>query len=165
MKDLEPIITLRVEIENDVAALRRIRERIKTSPDALGSLTPEDPVLAATAFEIHNYYGVSENLMRRVAVAFENALDPGEWHKQLLGRMSLNIEGIRPALFDPDLRGRLDEIRKFRHFFRNAYDRRLDPRKVAEVLEVLRTTHDSWTSSTSRFLAWLGELARGMKEA
>ena len=160
MKDREAILTLRTEITGDASALSHIAERLTTSPESLRTLSPCDPIVAAVSFEIHNYYCVSENLMRRVATAFENALDPREWHRQLLSRMSLEIEAVRPALIDAALRQKLDELRKFRHFFRNAYDRRLDPLRVAEVLEDCMEVHRAWIPSIQRFQGWLGELAQ-----
>lgn len=165
MKELEPLLVLKTEIENDLCALNRIVERLKTSPQALAAMAPDDPHVPAVAFEIHNHYSVSENLMRRVATAFENALDPREWHKQLLGRMALDIPGVRPALLDPELRDRLDELRKFRHFFRNAYDRPLDAKKVAENLEILLAAHVPWIRSARAFLSWIDQLADRLRRS
>jgi malonyl CoA-acyl carrier protein transacylase len=165
MPSLEAIITLQRELANDVLALGRVAGKIAMTPDRLRAAASSDSSVTAAAFELHNYYSVSENLMRRVAVAFENALDPGEWHRQLLGRMCLDIPGIRPALMDTAVRARLDELRKFRHFFRNAYDRHLDPAKVAEILEVQLRMHETWVRCIERFMAWLGDLARRLGES
>ena len=163
MSDLEAIITLRAELVNDAAALVRVLERIRTAPEKLRTLSSPDSSVAAAAFEIHNYYSVSENLMRRVAVAFENALDPTTWHKHHVARMSLEIPGIRPALVDPGLRARLDELRKFRHFFRNIYDRQLIPGKVADILDLLLGAHGPWRKAIERFSGWLDDLANRMR--
>lgn len=159
MKDPEALLVLGREIENDVLALERIAERLRVPPERVASLASSDPVVAAVAFEIHNYYSVCENLMRRVAMAFENALDRSAWHRQLLARMALDIPGVRPALIVPEVRDRLDELRRFRHFFRNAYDRPLDPKKVAANLELTQATHGPWLGSIRGFLSWLGELS------
>ncbi len=163
MKNFEAVLVLKRELENDLAALERIYRRIALSPDRVGALEASDPAVAATAFEIHNYYSVSENLMRRVAVAFENALEPSEWHKQLLSRMSLEIPGVRPALLGHELRDLLGELRKFRHFFRNVYDRVLDPKKVAANLEILRSAHELWGEAIRRFVSWLDDLAARLR--
>jgi hypothetical protein len=165
MRGLESILTLRTEMANDVSALCRIKERLKVSAQGLRALSPSDPVVAATAFELHNYYCVFENLMRRIATTFENALDPGEWHKQLMARMSLDIDGIRPALLDPPLRDRLDELRKFRHFFRNVYDRQLNPGKIADMLEILMAADGILLARIRRFLDWLDDLGKRLAES
>ena len=163
MKDPEALLVLGREIENDVLALERIVERLDAPPDRIAALASSDPVVAAVAFGIHNYYSVCENLMRRVATAFENALDRSAWHRQLLARMTLDIPGVRPALIEPEVRDRLDELRRFRHFFRNAYDRPLDPRRVAANLEVVQAIHGPWLRSIQGFLLWLGELVERLR--
>jgi hypothetical protein len=154
MPSPEALATLRREMANDLTALTAVAQKIRTTPERLRAEAPAAS-LVVVAFEIHNYYSVSENLMRRVAVAFENALDPTEWHKQLLARMALDIPGIRPALIDAPLRASLDELRKFRHFFRNAYDRELDRAKVADVLQIQIDTHGRWPGAIQRFMHWL----------
>ena len=47
--------------------------------------------------------------------------------------MSVEIPGVRAALVDAELQLELEEIRKFRHFFRNAYVLEFD---VARILEL-----------------------------
>lgn len=110
MKEREAVLVLKTEVEGDLSALQRIVAKIVIPPEALAALPSTEPTVAATAFEVHKYYSISENLMRRVARAFENALDPSEWHKHLLSRMALNIPGIRPALITGEIRGQLDEL-------------------------------------------------------
>jgi len=167
MRDVEGVLTLRSEAAGDVSALRRIVEKLRTPPEQLRVLSSSDPVVAATAFELHNYYCVCENLMRRVAAAFENALEPNAWHEQLLRRMSLDISDVRPALIDAALRAQLDELRTFRHFFRNAYDRPLHPGKVADMVVLLLAAHGPWLGAVQRFrMTWdlplpVGRTTRG----
>ena len=69
MRDGESVITLMTELANDLSALERIAERLKPPPAKLRVLPTSDPVVAAVAFELHNYYCVSENLTRRIATA------------------------------------------------------------------------------------------------
>ncbi len=44
--------------------------------------------------------------------------------------MTLDIEGVRPALFDIAFSRRVDELMRFRHLFRNLYKTPLIPEKV-----------------------------------
>ena len=69
----------------------------------------------------------------RIAKFFENSLDPSTWHRDLVGRMTLDIRGVRPALFAREATGPIEELRAFRRVFRNLCARRLDPAKVAAV--------------------------------
>ncbi len=63
--------------------------------------------LDSVAYQLHNYYGAVENLLKMVATAFENQIGMGgEWHRTLLLRMSQPVLGIRPAfLTEPTLDG------------------------------------------------------------
>lgn len=87
------------------------------------------------AYQLHNLYNAVEYLMEIVAKAFENSVtDLSRWHSQLLDRMGLQIDGIRPALFSGEVIGLLHELRAFRHFFRHAYGIPLDYVRVEQVL-------------------------------
>ena len=81
-------------------------------------------------------YNVIEQMALRVAKAFENNVDDERgWHTELLRRVSIRIEGVRPAFFPEDLRVSLQELRGFRHVFVHAYDLSLDPEKLGLVLK------------------------------
>lgn len=99
-------------------------------------LDPADPVpLESLAYQLHNLYSALEDLFEVVADTFENSvIDTSRWHSQLLQRMRLEIEGVRPALVSPELYPLLDELRAFRHFFRHAYQSRLAVERVRFVL-------------------------------
>ena len=57
------------------------------------------------AHHLARLYNVIEQMALRVAKAFENRIDDDAgWHAELIGRLSLEIEGVRPALFPADLR-------------------------------------------------------------
>jgi hypothetical protein len=72
----------------------------------------------------------------RLAKAFENHIsDERGWHTALLNRLSLEIEGVRPALLPQDLKVALTELRGLRHAFIHAYDLELNPQKLQPLLE------------------------------
>jgi hypothetical protein len=104
--------------------------------------------LEGCAFHLCRAFNVIEMLSQRVARAFENHIDnPSGWHAELIARLSLEIPGVRPALYPPELRQELKGMRSFRHVFSHAYDLQLDrdaltlvlkgSRKVAEALPLL----------------------------
>jgi len=87
-------------------------------------------------YQLHNLYCAFEDLFKIVADYFENTIeDRVKYHSELLRRMSIHIEGIRPSLLTDEAFGLLDGLRGFRHFFRHAYGYEIDPRKVKIVLE------------------------------
>jgi hypothetical protein len=84
---------------------------------------------------MHNLYCAFEDLFKLIAGFWENTLSAdGEFHVQLLKRMLLSIEDVRPALLsDPSYR-LLNELRGFRHVFRHAYNYGLDDERVNALL-------------------------------
>ncbi len=74
-----------------------------------------------------------ENYCLRISKFFENGLSQDAWHRELLRRMTLEIGDLRPALFDETTFLPVDELRSFRHLFRNLYARFLDPERTRLV--------------------------------
>lgn len=91
--------------------------------------------LDSMAYQLHNLYCAFERLFEVVAGFFENHVEGGRYHTDLLRRMRLEIEGIRPALISGEAFPLLDDLRRFRHFFRHAYAAELDVEKVAALVD------------------------------
>lgn len=97
--------------------------------DSGTSTSPAREVLALLAVDLHSYYTALESFIERALGCFEGRLPSSEASHSALLRAALRpIEGIRPAILRGESRGGLDELRRFRHFFRHAYalDLRLD---------------------------------------
>ena len=112
----------------------------------------------AVAYTLHNVYTALEAYFLRVAKFFENNLDGGGWHHQLISRMVLDIPGIRPALLSDDMTEGLDELRRFRHVFRNLYKSRLQPERVHWVQHYVESVVNLFAECHQRFVGWLDEL-------
>ncbi len=121
---------LSAELEADIAALQELQESNHRAFLRIQAGAEEDLDYAALGYTLHNIYNLMENSFYRIAKFFENNLRTDTWHKDLLRRMTLSIEGIRPAVLTPEAAERLDELRSFRHVFRNMYRKRLDPAKI-----------------------------------
>ncbi|MDP3177730.1 MAG: hypothetical protein Q8M76_07490 [Spirochaetaceae bacterium] len=135
------MVDLRLENE-------RARERIRSgASDRLD--------YAALAYTIHNIYCLMENCFLRIAKTFENHLDADAWHRDLVRRMSIPIEAIRPALLDDETAGAVDELRAFRHVFRNVYQNPLKPKKVLELDDTVADTVQAFTADCETFIATL----------
>ncbi|HHE47877.1 MAG TPA: hypothetical protein ENL11_02890 [Candidatus Acetothermia bacterium] len=122
-------------LKASIEAQRREIERIfaKIEERRHGKSVAE---LESLAYQLHNLYCAFEDLFRIVADFFENRIDDrARYHRELLWRMKVSIEGVRPALLSEESYRLLDSLRAFRHFFRHAYSYELDPRKVALVVE------------------------------
>ena len=82
------------------------------------------------AHHLCRMYNAFEQMGLRIAKVFENNIgDEQGWHSALLNRLSIKIDGIRPALIPADLKPPLRELKAFRHVFVHAYELELDPDK------------------------------------
>jgi hypothetical protein len=96
--------------------------------------------LIVLGVNLHAYYTAFETLLERVArLLDEEGPSCPACHRDLLLQMKIELPGLRPAVVAPELLRELEELRRFRHFFRNAYVLELDPDKTREHgLRVLR---------------------------
>jgi uncharacterized protein YutE (UPF0331/DUF86 family) len=127
----ERLSLLKASVEDQLRVIERIFAKIEERR------CPKNAVeLESLAYQLHNLYCAFEDLFRIIADFFENRIeDRARYHRELLWRMKLSIEGVRPALLSEESYRILDSLRAFRHFFRHAYSYDLDPRKVALVVE------------------------------
>ncbi len=116
------------------------------------------------AYTLHNAYSLMENYFLRVAKFFENEIGDASWHKDLLQRMTVRIEGTRPALLTPEEAEAIDELRGFRHLYRNLYERQIQPEKVAALQARFPAILFSFREAHSRFIRMLKEIAGALEE-
>ncbi len=118
---------------------------------------------AALGYTIHNIYGVMENYCLRIATFFENGLDRESWNKDLLRRMTLTVGDLRPAFIDDETLLLLDELRSFRHVFRNLYARPLDPERVGFVQAKVKPAFEAFLEAHAAYKSKLEAIARGLE--
>ena len=73
--------------------------------------------------------------------------------------MALEIRSVRPALLDDSLAVRIDELRAFRHVFRNVYQSSLDPGRVRALQERLPEVMEGFAGAHGRFLEQIRAVA------
>ena len=115
------------KIDKIASAFNEIESKLKLDDDLV---TPYDR--GAIGYLLHNFYSGCENIFRSIGRFFENDLEPQSWHRDLLKRMKISIEGYRPRVIDDALFILLDDFRAFRHKFRHSYsfETRLGKRKT-----------------------------------
>ena len=86
---------------------------------------------------------------------FENQVKGGRYHTDLLRRMEIEIKGIRPALLSSDTYEMLDELRRFRHFFRHAYTAKLDADRIGKLVQTAARLIEPFQQDMNRFLEQL----------
>lgn len=161
MKNADAVEQLRAELKQDYEIIelnytknREMTQRIAAS----GEL--DEYEYAALGYTLHNLYNALEAYFLRIAKFFENNLDEAEWHRSLVRRMTLEISGVRPALYDRQFASQVDELMRFRHLFRNLYQAPLQPEKVDfanrsadGLLDAFRGYHEEFDSFLRRLKA------------
>ena len=92
--------TLASELEADVAV-------VVAAIDLAGRRCAEETPSGhdSAAYHLSRGYHVIEQMALRVAKVFENNVDDERgWHTELIRRLSIRIEGVRPPLFTDELR-------------------------------------------------------------
>lgn len=85
---------------------------------------------------IHDYYSCLEKLFEEIFLRLKEDLPDGKtYHKDLLIRAVTPLSGLRPAIINKDLFQHLDELRGFRHVFRNLYRYQLNTEKLLSTIE------------------------------
>ena len=95
-----------------------------------------------------------------IARFFENGLGPQSWHRDLLKRMNLEINGFRPKLIDEALYRLLDDFRAFRHKFRHLYSFELDWERECIVAGKFPETVKKFKRQVNGFLKKLEQVDR-----
>lgn len=139
---------LQTELQADLVALtaradeaRSLRERW----EATGTINR--PELVLIAVNLHAWYTAAEAAYDRIARLLDQTVPEGSsWHVDLLAQMRIEVPGLRPAVIPPEVLRDMHELRRFRHFFRNAYVLDLDPAKIADRVSELLRARDPVTS-------------------
>ena len=109
--DLQRLIA---ELQDDARQLEQLCATNGRAMERIAAGANDYLDYAALGYTIHNIYAVMENGCLRVAKLFENNLADPSWHRDLLDRMKLTIEGVRPAFLDEETYLLLDQLRAFR---------------------------------------------------
>ncbi|TVR94506.1 MAG: hypothetical protein EA428_00315 [Spirochaetaceae bacterium] len=158
MSDSDRLRLLRAQLEDDYQFIDESARRHTDTVVRARHAQDDEMATTAVAYLVHNVYTAFEGYFLRVAKHFENSLDDAAWHKELIDRMKIAIPGIRPALITPDLVEPLDELRRFRHLFRNMYKSRLRKDRVNEVSEIASQVVQEFEQCHKTFADWIDTL-------
>lgn len=138
-------------IVHELEAIARLCEEARIE---LSRQAPSPRVLGSV---LHDFYTCCERVFKRIVSEINGAFYQGDaWHKELLYRMTIPVEGVRPAVITSEVAAELDEYLAFRQVFRNIYgfelkgDRvlrlsrnleQIDPRFEREARAFLRALH------------------------
>ena len=152
MRERADFSRLIAELQADILNLRENQAKNAKAQRRIEEGAQDELDWAAAGYTIHNLYNSIENYFLRIAKFFENVLSPDTWHRDLISRMTLDIQDVRPALIDRDTSALVHELRAFRHVFRNIYQAELDPQKVALIQAKVPDTLRRLYSAHERYL-------------
>lgn len=120
------------EMEVDCAVAR------DAADNAAQRVSEETPGhLEACAYELARFYNSVERMLERICEEFENHFEKrGDYHEKLLQRLSLRLDGIRPAFIPANELAELRELKGFRHVMRHAYDLTLRENRLSELARI-----------------------------
>ena len=151
---------IKAQIQEIAGIYTRIEDRTKWGTDLNLSPSPNrnKAAMESVGYQLHNLYCAFEDLFKIVAETFENHIqDKRKYHQELLKRMAISIEGVRPRLLSQECFLLLDNLRSFRHLFRHAYSYELDERKLKIVLEDAFTLRRIYPTEVTVFLNSFGK--------
>ena len=141
------------EIEKELQNLNDLRvelERIK----------PEKEIVfkRSKGSILHDFYNCCERIFKRIAIEMNGGYEDTEkWHKSLLYRMTIPIEGLRPRVLSDELAADLDEFLAFRHLFRNIYGFELKGDRIDTLTEKFEGVVDRFRKEIEDFVVFLKE--------
>jgi hypothetical protein len=153
-------------LQRDQGTATAVHARLRVAVERVRS-TGDDPVaVAAVALYLQNLYTALEALLLRIAADLDGSVPAGdEWHRELLGQMTLEISGVRPLLLDSRLHADLDLMRRFRHVVRHAYAADYDWREMQPVLDAaersMQALPDAVAQLVNTILTVIDECERG----
>jgi hypothetical protein len=128
--DSKTALTLSAFIRSALTAIERIENHV--SQFDLVNLSPAE--LDSLGYSLHNIFNALENCFEQNSLSFENHVhDLTRWHRELLGKMFLDIPSLRPAVLPEQLRSLLADLLGFRHLFRHSYELKLDEAKTVAL--------------------------------
>ncbi len=146
-------------LKADIIADLEVISDIYAAINRYGTVPASEEQLIVVAYYLHNLYCAFESIFQRIAEVFGNQIsDRTGWHADLLRRMALNVEGVRPRLLCDRAYDGLDELRRFRHLFRGAYRLHLDAERLELVYKKARALEQVYQNDIERFMAFLDGL-------
>jgi hypothetical protein len=147
------------DVEIELEELREEVNRLEKKIELYRITEPVDAEIAdshmrAMASFVHDIYTGIEKLLEGIVKYFDGQLPVGEdWHRKLLARAASSNEPARPAIISTDLSIILDDLRGFRHVFRNRYLSNLIPKKVDDLADETVRAFRMLDADIRRFIA------------
>jgi hypothetical protein len=160
----EPTVVLKQHVLKHLAVLDRIEHFYDdyVAHIDVSRRSTTDAIVVADV--LNNYYTCLETVFLRISEYFENSLDSARWHQDLLEKMTLRIEGVRPQVVSDEAAPILQELLRFRHFCRYYLEFDYDWDRLAFLQKKLAQVRPLIRRDLAAFLAFLDQLSASGSE-
>jgi Ni,Fe-hydrogenase III large subunit len=128
------------DIDADMKLIRKELDGIKRKLLRLKTETDHENIdshTKAVAASLHSIYSGYENILERIIRAIDGDTPLGtQYHVMLLKRAMNVIDGVRPAILAAETFRLLDELRTYRHKFRNIYLYLLSTGRIVDLAQI-----------------------------
>lgn len=135
-------------LKKEISSIERKLERLKTEKDA-ENIDSHNKAIAAS---LHSIYSGYEGVIERIIRAVDGEVPIGaQYHILLLKRAMTTIEGVRPPIISLETFRLLDELRTYRHKFRNIYLYLLSTERIKNLARTGIQSFHSFEKDISAF--------------
>lgn len=142
------LILLKKEANSIDRKLKRLRN--ETDPENV------DSHIKAIAGTLHSIYTGCETVLERIIRAIDGDTPLGkDYHLMILRRAITPIENVRPAIISTKIFNKLDELRTYRHKFRNIYLYLLSGKRIKEMAIIGLKLVEDFEKDINKFLEFM----------
>lgn len=147
----ERLIEIISEIERDLQTLQELRSELKRIKSEKNII-----LMRAKGSILHDFYNCCERIFKKIAIEMNGGYEDTEKrHKNLLYRMTIQMEGLRPAVISEALAADLDEFLAFRHLFRNIYGFELKGDRIDYLAKKFKNVSENFEKEIREFIVFL----------
>lgn len=125
---------------------------------------PEDQELYidSAALNLHDFYTGLERIFQQIGATVDGKIpDGGNWHRELLQQMQMDVPELRPPVLSAESVMAVDEFLRFRHVLRNVYAFQFDPEQIARLVKQMHPAWNTVRQELLTFASFLEQVGRG----
>jgi len=139
-------------LQKEKNSIMRKLKRLETEKDYENI----DSHIKAIAGSLHSIYTGCENILERIIRTIDGDIPLGkDYHSLLLQRAVTEIEGVRPPIITIEIFTKLDEMRAYRHKFRNIYLYLIAPARIIELANEGIALVEKFNTEINEFCSFL----------
>ncbi|MEW5954572.1 MAG: hypothetical protein AB1815_12770 [Bacillota bacterium] len=153
---------LAADVNSGLEAVAKTSFKIQELADEISKKTGpvEDREMMLIAAYLHHFYTGLESVFERISDELDGGIGRrGDYHREVLRSMAIEIDGVRSRVISPELAEELDDYRKFRHMFRHAYAAELRWKKMSHLALNITAIYNLVEINIKGFVTFLFNLA------